>query len=52
MSSVIWVAQLIIFHASACLEKAELSNTLERIKQYCGKFLKQDTKTPIGEILG
>ncbi|KUJ14609.1 uncharacterized protein LY89DRAFT_720881 [Mollisia scopiformis] len=52
LSGVIWVAQLIIFHTSAYLEKAELGDTLERIKQYCGKFLKQDTKTPIGEILG
>jgi hypothetical protein len=52
LSGVIWVAQLIIFHASACLEKAELGDTLERIKQYCGQFLKQDTETPMGEILG
>ena len=52
LSGVIWVAQLIIFHASACLEKAELGDTLERIEQYCGKFLKQDTETPMGEILG
>ncbi|KAG4427988.1 hypothetical protein IFR05_016528, partial [Cadophora sp. M221] len=52
LSGVIWVAQLIIFHASACLEKAELGDTLERIEQYCGKFLKQNTETPMGEILG
>jgi hypothetical protein len=32
LSGVIWVAQLIIFYASACLEKAELGDTLERIK--------------------
>jgi hypothetical protein len=32
LSSVIWVAQLIIFYTSACLEKAELGDTLERIK--------------------
>ena len=44
--------QLIIFRASACLEKAELGDTLERIRQYYGQFLKQDTETPIGEILG
>ncbi|KUJ08145.1 uncharacterized protein LY89DRAFT_764883 [Mollisia scopiformis] len=39
LSGVIWVVQLIIFHASACLEKAELGDTLERIKQYCGCLL-------------
>ncbi|KAG4432850.1 hypothetical protein IFR05_011669 [Cadophora sp. M221] len=43
---------LVIFHASACLEKAERGDTLERIEQYCGQFLKQDTETPMGEILG
>jgi hypothetical protein len=32
LSSMIWVAQLIIFYASTCLEKAELGDTLERIK--------------------
>jgi hypothetical protein len=52
LSGIIWVIQLIIFHASAGLEKAELGDTLERIKQYCGRFLKQDTETPMGEILG
>jgi hypothetical protein len=52
LSGVIWVVQLIIFHASACLEKAELGDTLERIEQYCGQFLKQDTETPMGEVLG
>ncbi|KUJ16108.1 uncharacterized protein LY89DRAFT_719745 [Mollisia scopiformis] len=39
LSSVIWVVQLIIFHTSACLEKAELGDTLERIEQYCGCLL-------------
>jgi hypothetical protein len=52
LSGIIWVVQLIIFHASACLEKAELGNTLELIEQYCGRFLRQDTETPMGEILG
>ena len=52
LSGVIWVVQLIIFHTSARLEKAELGSTLEHIKQYCGQFLKQDTETPMGEILG
>jgi len=49
---VIWVIQLLIFHASVYLERAEQGNTLERIKQYYGQFLKQDTETPMGEILG
>ncbi|KAH8669659.1 hypothetical protein BGZ60DRAFT_408012 [Tricladium varicosporioides] len=52
LSGVIWVVQLIIFHASVCLEKAELGRTLERIEQYCGQFLRPDTETPMGEILG
>ncbi len=52
LSGVIWVVQLIIFHASVCLEKAELGSTLERIEQYCERFLRQDTETPMGEILG
>jgi hypothetical protein len=34
------------------LERAEQGNTLERIEQYYGQFLKQDTETPMGEILG
>ena len=34
------------------MEKAELGSTLERIEQYCERFLKQDTETPMGEILG
>ncbi len=34
------------------MEKAELGNTLELIEQYCGRFLRQDTETPMGEILG
>lgn len=41
LSGVIWVVQLIIFHASVCLEKAELGSTLERIEQYCERFLRQ-----------
>ena len=52
LSGVVWIVQLIIFHASACLEKAEVGDTLERIEQYCRQFLKQDTETPMGEILG
>jgi hypothetical protein len=52
LSGMIWVMQLIIFHTSARLEKAELGCTLEHIEQYYGQFLKQDTETPIGEILG
>jgi hypothetical protein len=52
LSSIIWVMQLIIFYTSASLEKAGLGETLERIKQYYKRFLKQDTETPIGEILG
>ncbi len=51
LSGKIWVAQLIIFDASACLEKAELGSTLECIEQYCGRFLRQDTETPMGEFL-
>jgi hypothetical protein len=52
LSGVIWAVQLVIFHASACLEEAELVGTLERIEQYYERFLKPDTKTPMGEILG
>jgi superfamily II DNA or RNA helicase len=52
LSGIIWAVQLIIFHTSASLEKAGLGETLERIEQYCGRFLKQDTETPMGEILG
>jgi hypothetical protein len=44
--------QLIIFHTSAYLEKAEQGDTLEYIEQYYRQFLKQDTETPMGEILG
>jgi hypothetical protein len=32
LSGMIWVAQLIIFYTSTCLEKTELGDTLERIK--------------------
>ncbi len=43
---------MLIFYTSVCLEKAELGKTLERIEQYYGQFLRQDTETPMGEILG
>ncbi|KAG4436740.1 hypothetical protein IFR05_007794 [Cadophora sp. M221] len=46
-------AQLVLRRRGfACLKKAKQSETLERIKQYCGQFLKQDTETLMGEILG
>jgi hypothetical protein len=44
--------QLIIFYTSTSLEKAGLGETLEHIKQYYKRFLKQDTETLIREILG
>ncbi|KFZ20411.1 hypothetical protein V501_00159 [Pseudogymnoascus sp. VKM F-4519 (FW-2642)] len=45
------VAQLLIFHASASLEKAGHGNTLDRITEYCEEFLRPETETPMGEIL-
>jgi hypothetical protein len=52
LSGLIWVAQLIIFHASASLEQSGLRTTLGRIKEYCERFLQPETETPMGEILG
>ncbi|KFY11379.1 hypothetical protein V492_04495 [Pseudogymnoascus sp. VKM F-4246] len=52
LSGLIWVVQLIIFHASASLEKAGGGNTLDLIKEYCERFLRPETETPMGEILG
>lgn len=52
LSGLIWVAQLIIFHASASLEKAGHGSTLDLIKEYCKRFLWPETETPMGEILG
>ena len=52
LSGVIWATQLIVFHASASLGKSGPSDTLDLIEQYCSKFFKQDTETPVGEILG
>jgi hypothetical protein len=52
LSGLIWVAQLIIFHASASLEKAGDGNALDLIKEYCERFLRPETETPMGEILG
>jgi superfamily II DNA or RNA helicase len=52
LSGVVWVVQLLIFYASASAEKAGLGCTLERIEQRCARFLRQDTETPMGEILG
>jgi hypothetical protein len=34
----IWVTQLLIFHASVLLEKSELGTTLERIEEYSGDY--------------
>ena len=52
LSGIIWVVQLLIFHASACSEKSGRGDTLRRIEAYCERFLRQDTETPMGEILG
>ena len=52
LSGLIWVVQLLIFHASVSLEKAGHGNTLDRIKEYCERFLRPETETPMGEILG
>jgi hypothetical protein len=52
LSGLIWIAQLIIFHASVSLEKADQGNTLDLIKKYCERFLRPETETPMGEILG
>jgi hypothetical protein len=48
----IWFAQLIVFHASASLEKSGAGDTLQMIDKYCANFLTQDRETPMGEILG
>lgn len=52
LSGLIWVVQLLIFHASVSLEKAGHGNTLDLIKEYCERFLQPETETPMGEILG
>jgi hypothetical protein len=52
LSGLIWVVQLMIFHASVSLEKAGHGNTLDLIKGYCERFLQPETETPMGEILG
>ena len=52
LSGLIWVVQLIIFHASVSLEKAGHGETLDLIKEYCDQFLRPETETPMGEILG
>ncbi|TVY12548.1 hypothetical protein LARI1_G009653, partial [Lachnellula arida] len=52
LSGLIWVVQLLIFHASVSLEKAGHGNTLDLIKEYCERFLRPETETPMGEILG
>ena len=52
LSGLIWVVQLMIFHASISLKKAGHGNILNLIKGYCGRFLQPETKTPMGEILG
>jgi len=52
LSGLIWVVQLLIFHASVSLEKAGRGNTLDLIKGYCERFLQPETETPMGEVLG
>ncbi len=52
LSGLIWVVQLVIFHASASLERAGHGDTLDLIKGYCERFLQPETETPMGEILG
>lgn len=52
LSGVIWVAELIAFYTSASLEKSGLGDALQPIEDYCGRFFKQDTEAPMGEILG
>jgi Orsellinic acid/F9775 biosynthesis cluster protein D/Helicase conserved C-terminal domain len=52
LSGLIWVVQLIIFYACARREKSSQRDTLSSIEEHCEKFLKQDTETPMGEILG
>ena len=52
LSGLIWVVQLIIFHASASQERAGRGNTLDLIKGYCERFLQPETETPMGEVLG
>jgi hypothetical protein len=52
LSGIIWVVQLLVFHASARWEKQGLGDTLGRIEHYCERFMRQDTETPVGEILG
>lgn len=52
LSGIIWVAQLLVLYTSAMEEKAELGKSLECIEKYCGTYLRPDTETPIGEILG
>lgn len=52
LSGLIWVVQLLIFHASVSLEKAGHGTTLDLIKESCERFLRPETETPMGEILG
>ncbi len=52
LSGLIWVVQLMIFHASVSREKAGHGNTLDLIKGYCERFLQPETETPMGEVLG
>ena len=52
LSGLIWVMQLLIFHASASLEKADQGHTLDLIRGFCEQFLQSETEAPMGEILG
>lgn len=52
LSGLISLAQLINFHTSVSLEKADLGHTVDPIKGYCERFFQPETETPLGEILG
>ncbi len=39
LSGLTWVVQLVIFHASVSLEKGGAGTILERIQEYCERFL-------------
>ena len=51
LSGLIWVAQLIVFHASATLVRSGAGEALSTLNRYCHSFFQQDTEMPMGELL-
>jgi hypothetical protein len=52
LSGIVWVVKLLILNSCVTMSEEGDGDTLQLIEDYCGRFLKQDTETPMGEILG